>query len=151
MDRLLNRINQAARAADRILEMIDCAGLDITNPSSIINYANYSNMPDYMQFSYGASRLAIWDTEYCDYVIKVALDEQYEKYCQHEVEVYEAAVKEGLADNFAWCMCYAQPQYIWMKSGSMDIASIVRKEGLTVLLMTMLMNMMNGIAKKTMG
>ena len=111
MDRLLNRINQAARAADRILEMVDCAGYDITDPSSIINYANYSNMPNYMQFSYGASRLAIWDTEYCDYVIKVALDERYEKYCQHEVEVYEAAVKEGLADNFAWCMCYAQPQY----------------------------------------
>lgn len=111
MDRFLNRINQAARAADRILEMVDCAGYDITDPSSIINYANYSNMPDYMQFSYGASRLVIWDTEYCDYVVKIALDEKYEKFCQHEVEVYEAAIKEGLADTFAWCMCYAEPQY----------------------------------------
>ena len=111
MDRLLNRINQAARAADRILEEIECAGFDITDPSSIINYANYSNMPDSLTFSYGASRIAIWDEDYCDYVIKIALDEKYEKYCQHEVEVYEAAIKEGLADNFAWCMCYAEPIY----------------------------------------
>ena len=59
----------------------------------------------------GASRLVIWDEDYCDYVIKIALDEKYEKFCQHEVEVYEAAVKEGLADNFAWCMCYAEPTY----------------------------------------
>ena len=111
MDRLLNRINQAARAADRILEEIECAGYDITDPSSIINYANYSNMPDSLTFSYGASRLVIWDEDYCDYVVKVALNERYEKFCQHEVEVYEAAVKENLDAQFAWCMCYAQPQY----------------------------------------
>lgn len=111
MDRLLNRINEAAMAADRIINMVECAGFDLTDPNSIINYANYSNMPGDMQFSYGASRIAIWDEDYCDYVIKIALDEKYEKYCQHEVEVYEAAIKEGLADNFAWCMCYAEPIY----------------------------------------
>lgn len=111
MDRLLNRINEAAMAADRIINMVECAGFDITDPSNIINYTNYSNMPEGMQYAYGASRIAIWDEDYCDYVVKIALDEKYEKYCQHEVEVYEAAIKEGVADNFAWCMCYAQPQY----------------------------------------
>ena len=111
MDRLLNRINEAARAADRIIDMLECAGFDITDPNSIISYPNYMNMPGDMKYAYGASRIAIWDEDYCDYVVKIALDEKYEKFCQHEVEVYEAAIKEGLADTFAWCMCYAEPQY----------------------------------------
>lgn len=111
MDRLLNRINQAAMAADRIIDMLECAGFDLTDPNSIISYPNYMNMPGSMTYAYGASRIVIWDEDYCDYVIKIALDEKYEKFCQHEVEVYEAAIKEGLADTFAWCMCYAEPQY----------------------------------------
>lgn len=111
MDRLLNRINEAAMAADRIIDMVECAGFDLTDPNTMITYPNYINMPDGMQYAYGASRIVIWDEDYCDYVIKIALNEKYEKFCQHEVEVYEAAVKEGLADIFAWCMCYAEPQY----------------------------------------
>ena len=111
MDRLLNRINQAAMAADRIIDMLECAGFDITDPNSIISYPNYMNMPGSMTYAYGASRIVIWDEDYCDYVVKIALDEKYEKFCQHEVEVYEAAIKEGLADTFAWCMCYAEPRY----------------------------------------
>ena len=111
MDRFLNRINQAAMAADRIIDMLEYAGFDLTDPNSIISYPNYMNMPGSMTYAYGASRIAIWDEDYCDYVVKIALDEKYEKFCQHEVEVYEAAIKEGLADTFAWCMCYAEPQY----------------------------------------
>ena len=111
MDRLLNRINEAAMAADRILNMVECDGFDITDPNSIVDYPNYMNMPEDMRYAYGASRLVIWDDDYCDYVIKIAFNENYEKFCKHEVEVYEAAVKEGLADSFAWCMCYAEPQY----------------------------------------
>ena len=111
MDRLLNRINEAAMAADRIINMVESAGFDLTNPNDMLTYPNYMNMPGSMTYAYGASRIAIWDEDYCDYVVKIALDEKYEKFCQHEVEVYEAAVKEGLADNFAWCMCYAEPQY----------------------------------------
>ena len=111
MDKLVNRINEAVMAAERILYMIESAGFDLTDPNSIISYPNYINMPGSMTYAYGASRIAIWDEDYCDYVIKIALNEKYEKYCQHEVEVYEAAVKEGFADTFAWCMCYAGPQY----------------------------------------
>ena len=71
MDRLLNRINEAAMAADRIINMIECAGFDITNPNSILDYPNYMNLPDGMQYAYGASRIVIWDEDYCDYVIKI--------------------------------------------------------------------------------
>ena len=68
MDTRINRINQACAAAERIINMVECTGYDITDPSSIINGWDYYSMPDYMQYSYGASRLVVWDTEYCDYV-----------------------------------------------------------------------------------
>ena len=109
MDRAINKINEAFMAATRIINMVESAGFNITDPFSIINYATSSNTPDEMRYAYGASRLVIWDDDYCDYVIKIALHEGYEKYCQHEVDIYEAAVKEGFADKFAWCACYAEP------------------------------------------
>ena len=109
MDRAINKINEAFMAATRIVNMVESAGFNITDPLSIINYANCSNTPDEMRYSYGASRLVIWDDDYCDYVIKIALNESYEKYCQHEVDIYNAAVKEGFADKFAWCACYSEP------------------------------------------
>ena len=105
----MDRYLEACLAAERIINMVESAGFDITNPYSIINCANYNTMPDDMQYSYGASRLVIWDDDPCDYVIKIALDEGYEKLCRHEVEVYEAACKEGLEKEFAWCMCYSNP------------------------------------------
>lgn len=108
MDRAVNRINEAFMAATRIINEVEGAGFNISDPYSIIN-GSYEYWPDYLQYSYGASRLVIWDTECCDYVLKIALNEDYEKYCQREVEIYQAAVREGMADNFAWCMCYAEP------------------------------------------
>ena len=107
----MDRYLAACHAAERIINMVECAGFDLTDPYSIINCGDYSNMPEGMDYAYGASRLVIWDNDCCDYVIKIALSPNYEKYCQHEVEIYQAAVKEGLADNFAWCMCYAEPTY----------------------------------------
>lgn len=106
---ILSREFEAHIAAERIIDMVRSAGFDITNPYSIIN-ADWSMFPDDMRFGYGASRLVIWDEDYCDYVIKIALHEDYEKYCQHEVDIYEAAAKEGLADKFAWCCCYSEPE-----------------------------------------
>lgn len=108
MDRRVNRINEACIAAERIINMIESAGFNIADPHSII-YGAHSVFPEDMQYAYGASRLVVWDEDYCDYVIKIALDEGYEKYCQHEVEIYEASVREGLSDKFAWCMCYSEP------------------------------------------
>lgn len=104
----MDRYHEACRAAHRILDMIEELELDWTNPHTIIDAFDYYNRPEGMEYSYGASRMVIWD-EYCDYVVKIALDERYEKLCQHEVEVYQAAEKEGLEDNFAWCACYIEP------------------------------------------
>ena len=108
MDRAVNKINEAFMAATRIINMVESAGFNITDPASII-YGDYSDFPEDMRYAFGASRLVIWDDDYCDYVIKIALQEDYEKYCQREVDIYKAAVKEGLEDQFAWCMCYAEP------------------------------------------
>ena len=108
---LFDRKLEAFMAADRILTMVESAGIDLNNPYDFLNSHWTYDLPYDMQWNNGASRLVIWDEDYCDYVIKVALCEKFEKFNQHEVEVYEAAVKEGLADNFAWCTCYSQPQY----------------------------------------
>ena len=64
---------EAFMAAERIIDMVRSAGFDITDPYSILN-ADYSMFPYDMEYSNGASRLVIWDSDYCDYVIKIALD-----------------------------------------------------------------------------
>lgn len=108
MDRLINRINEACMAAERIINAVECAGYDLSDPDTIIHDGWGGFLGD-LQFAYGASRLVIWDEDYCDYVIKVARGKSCEKYCKREVEVYAAAVKEGLQDSFGWCMCYSEP------------------------------------------
>ena len=110
MDRQINRINEACMAAERITNALQSAGFDLSDPQSIIQRA-WSDLPDGIQYAYGASRLVLWDEYYYDYVVKIALNPDYEKYCQREVEVYAAAVQEGLADSFGWCMCYSEPDY----------------------------------------
>lgn len=107
MDRRINRINEAFMAADRIINAIECTGIDLSNPDGFFQYSEY--LPSNIQFDSGVTRLVFWDTDYCDYVIKIALNQKYEKYCQHEVEVYAAAVDEGVSDSFAWCTCYSEP------------------------------------------
>jgi hypothetical protein len=106
-----NRRFEAFMAADRIMTMAECAGVDFMNPQDFVAMGWSGDCPDEMMWNNGASRLVIWDSDYCDYVIKIALAPGYEKYCQHEVEVYEAAVREGFADQFAWCACYQEPVY----------------------------------------
>lgn len=108
MDRQINRINEACMAAERIINAVECAGYDLSDPDTII-HDGWGGLPNDLQYAYGASRLVIWDEDYCDYVIKVALGKSFEKYCKREVEVYAAAVKEGLQDSFGWCMCYSEP------------------------------------------
>ena len=100
---------EAYRAAERIVNSIVSAGFDLADTESII--MNSYNLPDEIQFAYGASRIVFWDVDYCDYVIKVPRHRNYERYCQHEVEVYNAACEEGLSDCFAWCAQYAESDY----------------------------------------
>ena len=98
-------------AAERIVSACESAGVNLSDPNGIAcgHYSEY--MPEDIQYDSGASRVVIWD-EYCDFVIKLPLDEGYEKYCQKEVEVYKAAEEAGLADNFAWCDCYGEPNML---------------------------------------
>lgn len=106
----MDRYLEACMAAERIVNEIKAAGFELNDPKDFIHNA-YQYLPYYIQYAYGASRLVIWDTEYYDYVIKIALEPSYEKYCQHEVEIYRAAVDEGVDDSFAWCTCYAEPDW----------------------------------------
>ena len=106
----MDRYLKACQAAERIINDVVASGFELCDAESIIRNG-YSYLPDHIQYAYGASRLVLWDVEYCDYVVKIAQDEHCEKYCQHEVEIYEAAIKEGVADSFAWCACYREPDW----------------------------------------
>lgn len=97
---------EAFMAAKRIINVVESAGFDLSDPDTIIHDGW---LPNDLQFAYGASRLVIWDEDYCDYVIKIARGKCFEKYCKREVEVYAAAAEEGLQDSFGWCMCYSEP------------------------------------------
>lgn len=105
----ITKTDRAWAAAYRIVDALESAGVDLTDAIGIARGTYYEYMPSDIQYASGASRVAIWD-ECCDFVIKIAFSKNYEKYCQHEVEVYAAAVKEGLEDNFAWCVCYQEPE-----------------------------------------
>lgn len=102
----MNRTVEAFTAAQRIMDKLELAGFDAFNPTDIKD--NGYNLPDDMHYNWGASRVVVWDDE-CDYVIKIARGPFDEKYNVHEVEVYAAAVEEGLEETFAWCACYIEP------------------------------------------
>jgi hypothetical protein len=103
----MDRYLVACHAAERIVNEVESAGFDLADARAIIDGS--WGMIGSINYAYGASRLVLWDEDYCDYVIKIALNPCYEKYCQQEVAIYESAVKEGVADSFAWCACYQEP------------------------------------------
>lgn len=101
----------AFAAAHRIISKLEDAGYDFSTYTNISNMLAYnSGISDYVHYSYGASRLVLWDDEY-DYVVKIATESCFERYCVHEVEVYEAAIEEGIDDYFGACACYIEPIY----------------------------------------
>ena len=100
---------EAFIAAQRIMDMIDSVGIDLSDPRYFVESGGWNyELPDDFMWANGASRLVIWDGDYCDYVVKIPLNECDEKYCKREVEIYNAAIKEGLSDHFAWCTCYSE-------------------------------------------
>ena len=99
----IDRTTIAFHAAERILEELESAGINYTDLESLYNV--YNVLPEGMYMTSGASRFVFWDMNF-DYVIKIAKCEEYERYNKREVEVYSAAVDEGLESNFAWCACY---------------------------------------------
>lgn len=101
------RTFKAFAAAQRIMDKLEEAGLNIYEPNDIFN-ADFNLILSDLNKAWGASRIVIWDDE-CDYVIKIAREKYFEKYNEHEVEVYNAAINEGLEESFAWCKCYIEP------------------------------------------
>ena len=103
----MDRTVKAFEAAQRIINTMREAGFedlrDLMSPTRIID------TPDYIQWEYGATRLVVWDDE-CDYVVKVALDFDCEKYNEKEAEICATAEKEGFGDMFGWCKQYTAPQ-----------------------------------------
>ena len=103
----MDRTIEAFAAAQRIINTLERNGIDPLNADDIIDNV-YFSIIDNLVCNYGGSRVVVWDDE-CDYVIKIARNGYYEKYCQREVEIYEAAIEEGLEENFGWCKCYIEP------------------------------------------
>ena len=94
--------------ASNIIEQLENAGIDLTIPEAILH--NSYELPDYMWYETGASRLVIGSDD-AEYVLKIALSKKYEPYNEHELEVYQKAVEAGLESHFGWCACYSEPIY----------------------------------------
>lgn len=69
-------------------------------------YDNRKRIPSNINYDSGATRMVIWDEDYCDYVMKFDICacglEYADSYCQNEADVYKKAVDYGLEDKFAW-------------------------------------------------
>ena len=94
----MDRFTEAYNRIHMIMEILDYAGFDINDPWSFESL----DVPE-LWFATGATRLVIGMNDYPDYVAKIALTEEDEKYNIHEVELYQAAEREGLGEHFGWC------------------------------------------------
>lgn len=103
----MDRFTEAYNRTRQIMETLNSLGFDINDPYSIDSL----DLPKEIYYEMGATRLVVWDNTYDDYVVKIALSDDCEKYCVHEVELYHAAVKAGLEAQFGWCeeiYCYGE-------------------------------------------
>ena len=94
----MDRLTEAYNRIHMIMDILDHAGFDINDPWSFESL----DVPE-LWFATGATRLVIGMNDYPDYVAKIALTEEDEKYNIHEVELYQAAEREGLGEHFGWC------------------------------------------------
>lgn len=92
------RFTEAYNRIHMIMDILYEAGFNIDNPWSFESL----DVPE-LWFATGATRLVIGMNDYPDYVAKIALTEDDEKYNIHEVELYQAAVEAGLETHFGWC------------------------------------------------
>lgn len=102
----MDRRIEAFAAAKRMMNALEEKEFERATLASDV--MDYCDLPDGMHWNCGASRVVILDDNE-DYVLKIAISDEYEKYNQYEVKVYQNAVKEGLEENFAWCACYLEP------------------------------------------
>lgn len=95
----MDRFTEAYNRIHELMNILMEAGFNINDPWSFESL----DVPENIKFATGATRLVVWDEDNPDYVAKIALTEDDEKYCIHEVELYNAAVEAGLEEHFAWC------------------------------------------------
>lgn len=95
----MNRLEAATIRVNEIMNTLFEAGFNINEPMNI----DYLELPWNFMYDSGASRLVIWDMGYLDYVIKLPIRPEYERYCIHEVELYHKAVEAGVEAQFGWC------------------------------------------------
>jgi len=101
----MDRFNEAYNRVRELMDILNSCNFNIDDPWSI----ECIDLPSNIRYDMGATRLVVWDDENRDYVAKIALSNDDEKYCVHEVELYNAAEKAGLAAHFGWCAeiyCY---------------------------------------------
>lgn len=101
----MDRFNEAYNRVYKLMDILNGCNFNINDPWSI----ECIDLPSNIRYDMGATRLVVWDDENHDYVAKIALSDDDEKYCIHEVELYNAAEEAGLAAHFGWCAeiyCY---------------------------------------------
>ena len=89
----MDRMVEAFAAAQRMIDELANNGFD--RETLVNDFENDCDLPWGMWWNCGASRIVIGD-ELENYVLKIASTQNYEKYNQREVEVYQRAVEEGL-------------------------------------------------------
>ena len=95
----MDRFDAAKIRAIDILDRLTDVGFDIHDPWTATSVAAIEGI----ETASGASRLVLWDMCCQDYVVKLGLCEEDNRYCEREVELYNAAVEAGVEDSFAWC------------------------------------------------
>ena len=101
----MDRFTEAYNRVYELMNILNDCNFNIDDPWSI----ECIDLPFNIHYDMGATRLVVWDEDNRDYVAKIALSNDDEKYCVHEVELYNAAEKAGLAAHFGWCAeiyCY---------------------------------------------
>ena len=95
----MDRLEAATIRATDIMTKLYDAGWDKLYSWSIEDI----DLPLELDYSSGASRIVIWDNSHPDFVIKLGISEEDDKYSRREVELYKAAVESGVESQFGWC------------------------------------------------
>lgn len=96
----MDRLEAATIRATDIMTKLYDAGWNKLNSWSIEDI----DLPQELDYTAGASRLVIWDNSHPDFVIKLGISEEDDRYSRREVELYKAAVESGVESQFGWCV-----------------------------------------------
>ena len=95
----MDRLSQATIRATDIMNKLYAAGWNKLDTYSIESL----DLPEGICYANGASRFVVWDDNNPDYVIKIGIREEDDKYNRREVELYHAATEARVESQFGWC------------------------------------------------